>query len=290
MENELAWVILQLESIHFLNNEEMNLALQLMVFHVPWKIECWYFDSYNWEWNIVVKPTDIGCRALTLKTAAKRSPIYIRLTSNVLCPAFFILGKNQRKIEFHKYEIIVSWTFNSKICLQLRSPSVSLGNCEVPYKTCIFLQNWWCGQQPEIFPYCIERNISYELPEIFLSSYPKYFLRATRNISMLHLECCTYSTEKFSWQGLAKSEMDSGKECSVQFWAPNGSNKLLESFLRASSLPSSFLCSWIDGFDVTLILRNQSLEKYNQQASCTLYLQNICRLMSHLLKEFFLTI
>ena len=172
---------------------------------------------------------------------------------------FFILGKNQRKFEFHKYEIIVSWKFNSKIWLQLRSPSVSLENCEVPYKTCIFLQNWWCGQQPEIFPYCIERNISYELPEIFLSSYLKYFLRATRNISMLHLECCTYSTEKFSWQGLAKSEMDSGKECSVQFWAPNGSNKLLESFLRVSSLRDSFLCSWIDGsFDVTLIMRKIS--------------------------------
>ena len=59
--------------------------------------------------------------------------------------------------------------------------------------------------------------------------------------------------------------MDSGKECSVQFWAPNGSNKLLESFLRVSSLQSSFLCSWIDDFDVTLIMRNQSLKKYNQQ-------------------------
>ena len=81
--------------------------------------------------------------------------------------------------------------------------------------------------------------------------------------------------------------MDSGKECSVQFWAPNGSNKLLESFLRASSLRSSFLCSWIDDFDVTLIMRSQSVKKYNQLATCTLYLQNICRLMSHLLIEFF---
>ena len=100
MKHELAWVIFKLESIHFLNNLETNLALQLMVFPVPWKIECWYFDSYNWEWNIVVKPTDIGCRELTLKTAAKRSPIYIRLTSNVLCPVFYILGKNRRNLSF----------------------------------------------------------------------------------------------------------------------------------------------------------------------------------------------
>ena len=35
MKHELARVILKLESIHFLNNEERNLALQLMVFPVP---------------------------------------------------------------------------------------------------------------------------------------------------------------------------------------------------------------------------------------------------------------
>ena len=35
MKHELARVILKLESIHFLNNEEMILDLQLMVFPVP---------------------------------------------------------------------------------------------------------------------------------------------------------------------------------------------------------------------------------------------------------------
>ena len=35
MKHELARVILKLESYHFLDNEERNLGLQLMVFPVP---------------------------------------------------------------------------------------------------------------------------------------------------------------------------------------------------------------------------------------------------------------
>ena len=159
-------------------------------------------------------------------------------------------------------------TFNWKVHLFIGKLRSSIQNIYLPAK----LMMWPATRNISMLHWKkyflrVTRNISYELPEIFLSSYPKYFLQATRNIFMLHLECCTYSTEKFSWQGLAKSEMDSGKECSVQFWAPNGSNKLLESFLRVSSLQSSFLCSWIDDFDVTLIMRNQSLKRYNQQTT-----------------------
>ena len=197
MEHKLAW-ILKVETIDFLNNDERNLVLQLMVFHVPWKIECWYFDSYNWEWNIVVKPTDIGCRALTLKTAAKRSPIYIRLTSNVLCPVFFILGKNQHKIEFHKYEIIVSWTFNSKICLQLS----------------VHLFHWKIAKfHTKHVSSCKTDNVTSNpkyfhtaLKEIFPTSYQKYFFQAIRNISYELREifpCCIWSAAHIPQRSLA---------------------------------------------------------------------------------------
>ena len=172
---------------------------------------------------------------------------------------FFILGKKQGKVEFHKNEIIVPWTFNARRYLQLKSPSVHWKIAKFHTKHISSCKTDDAASNPKYFHAALK--------EIFPTRYEKYFLRATRNISMLHLECCTYSTQKFSWQGLAKSEMDSGKECSVQFWAPNGSNKLLESFLRVSSLQSSFLCSWIDDFDVTLIMRNQSLKRYNQQTT-----------------------
>ena len=182
--------------------------------------------------------------------------------TDLKCPLpcfFFILGKKQGKVEFHKNEIIVPWTFNARHYLQLKSPYVH-------WKIAKFLTKHISSCKTDD----VASNAKYfhaALKEIFPTRYEKYLLRATRNISMLHLECCTYSAQKFSWQGLAKSEMDSGKECSVQFWAPNGSNKLLESFLRVSSLQTSFLCSWIDDFDVTLIMRNQSLKKYNQQTT-----------------------
>ena len=65
---------------------------QLEMKYIQWfheMLKVWYFDSYNWEWNIVVKPTDIGCPGMTLKIAAKRNPIHWWPTLTVACLCFW---------------------------------------------------------------------------------------------------------------------------------------------------------------------------------------------------------
>ena len=204
-------------------------------------LNVWYLDSYNWEWNIVVKAADIGCPpddtgniGWHWKQQQKETPSIFRPTLTAACsrPVFW---RTMNNIVFAPLLSLNLWRWgkhlkNCVTCLHLccwftilrKSPAV-----------CFFFNCMQYIRRPKILVQILHPDSGAEdeiQPGGYFFGFISFFWVEGENSPskdfIAHLKWHIFHCHKFSWQALVKSEMDSGKEFGCisekEFWCISG--------------------------------------------------------------------